>query len=582
MTLPSLLDIFQRHRAKDTGVWKLGTDPNRLIFFEFGDIVFAQSTHPQDRLTYILVERGLLTQDQLDYAMANLKPGISVGKNLIDMGFITQRVLLDVARMQVERVVWGAMAVPDEGPQFSARELEANVVRLPFETPLLLLNGLLALQDRETMLDLLGVLNQVIVLESRRPQELSLPADLAKLPPLLDGTRTLLELARESGVEPMRLGAFALFLREMGWARLHELPPLNRAAVDLALSPEPEFASPALPEAQAESSPSLFASIAAASKPTTNLEHLSEALDELPEPEAEVSADPEEERPLPVHDSRILEEVRGEGVLREEGQALLQTPASELPLVVEPEIPEEEGPVPEPRISLPLEDEVEPLAVAFPPSLEGSASAPRSAFPWLRLTLLLLAVGLAAWAGWRWYQRPLVVEAPPIPAPTNPTVELPKPDPLPPAEPKPEPLPAEPKPPVVEQKPIPPPVQAPKPPLESQAARLQALRQGNLAQALALSETLVKAEPKAFTLRLLIACKEDTLRGIPDNFPGEGADLFVLPMSMRGGQACTQIFFGRFPTAKEAEAAINKLPSAFIGKGNRPKVFVISDIPRIQ
>ena len=105
MSLPALKDLFARHRERVTGLWKLGQEPYRTVFLEAGDIVFATSTHPLDRLTHLLVERGKITQAQLDYAMANLNPAMSIGKNLIEMGFITQRDLLDVARAQVERVV---------------------------------------------------------------------------------------------------------------------------------------------------------------------------------------------------------------------------------------------------------------------------------------------------------------------------------------------------------------------------------------------------------------------------------------------------------------------------------------------
>jgi hypothetical protein len=104
MSLPALKDLFARHRQKATGIWRLGQDPQRTVFLENGDVVFAGSTHPLDRLTHLLVERGKITQAQLDYATANLNPGMSIGKNLIEMGFITQRDLLDVARAQVERM----------------------------------------------------------------------------------------------------------------------------------------------------------------------------------------------------------------------------------------------------------------------------------------------------------------------------------------------------------------------------------------------------------------------------------------------------------------------------------------------
>ncbi|HET8902158.1 MAG TPA: hypothetical protein VFM84_09495 [Holophagaceae bacterium] len=269
--MKALLDLFARHRNRETGVWSLGNDPQRTIYLERGLLAFAQSTHPLDKLTTLLVERGKLTQAQMDYALQNLKPGLSIGRNLIELGFITQRDLLEVAKAQVERVVWGAMGNMEEEPHFQAHELDASVVRLSLDTPLTLLVGCLHLRDRERLLELLGPLEQKLHLESRL--ELNLPPDLAKVAPLLDGERRLLDLAQEAGVEPMRLGAFALFLREMGLARLQfgpsaevEAPPIQIPLVSTALAPSP--------------SP-LLASIEAAQHPTVDLNHLSSALDGL-------------------------------------------------------------------------------------------------------------------------------------------------------------------------------------------------------------------------------------------------------------------------------------------------------------
>ncbi|HJW09180.1 MAG TPA: DUF4388 domain-containing protein, partial [Holophagaceae bacterium] len=246
MSLPALQDLFVRHREGATGVWRLGTDPQRTIFLELGKVVFAQSTHPLDKLTTLLVEKGKLTQAQLDYALQNLKPGTSIGRNLIEMGFITQRDLLEMARSQVERVVWGALGTPDEVPTFEARDLDNTVVRLPLDTPFLLLMGVLHITDRERLLQILGPLDQRPDLEGRPLPAVPLPADLAKVAPMLDGQRSLLDLAREAGAEPMRLGAFALFLREIGVARLKLAEPVPAPPPILELPPilEPAFLEP--------------------------------------------------------------------------------------------------------------------------------------------------------------------------------------------------------------------------------------------------------------------------------------------------------------------------------------------------
>lgn len=581
MTLLALQDLFRHHREKDTGLWKLGVEPNRTVFFDSGDIVFAQSTHTTDRLTYLLVERGKLTQAQLDYALANLKPGLSIGKNLIEMGFITQRDLLDVARAQVERVVQGALGTPDLQPTFEARELDAAVVRLPLDTPQLLLNGLLNLQDRERLLELLGPLNQVVVLQGRRLMEMSLPADLAKLPPLLDGTHTLLELSREALAEPLRLGTFALFLREIGWARLHEMPPLDRQALDMAFEGELEPLSPPLPDPPIETVPSLFSTIEAAARPTTNLEHLSHALDALPEPE-ELSLTPRHEL-LPLDEDRtpsvplsaskaappktappvavppkLAPQADASGFAAETGQAFLPTPNMELPALPEEELPDVSVPL---RASTLSEPEDEPVSMPEPfaeaPERRGSKAG-------LMIGLGLVVLAAAAGGWWWWRHRP--AQTPPVVAPPSAPSSVPSTPP----------------------EPVTPPTPEPEPPAPtvlgtSAADRSDALMKGDLDRAVRQGEAFAAEGPRGqWTLRLEIACMGETLRRAVEFFPEGEADLFVLPITLKDGRTCYQVFYGKFPSQAAAERQSKSLPKAFHEGGNKPRPFRISELPSRQ
>ncbi|HLP31405.1 MAG TPA: DUF4388 domain-containing protein [Geothrix sp.] len=546
MSLLVLKDLFARHRARATGLWRLGQEPGRTIYLESGDVVFAVSTHPLDRLTHLLVERGKITQAQLDYAMANLNPAMSIGKNLIEMGFITQRDLLDVARAQVERVVWASLAAPEGTPTFEAKDLDATTVRLPFDTAAMLLAGVLGLKDRERVLEELGPLNQVVVLEGRRHQDLALPPDLMRLPILLDGSRTLLELSREAGVEPFRLGAFVLFLREMGWARLHELPPLDRHALELALdTPEPVL-SQTLPDPAPAPQTPLFAEIHASQLPTTNLDHLSEALDQLgaddevelddpfpPEPDPRVAGEPA----LPIHHQAA------------EGST----------------------------------ERLEP-----PTAPESPASSSRR--PAILLSvLILLALG---WFGMTRYRRPPASkvtttpeaakpDAPkpdtpkgdaPKPAPEAPKVEAPKPEP-----PAPEPARA-PEPAPVKAAPAKPEVTA----VPSKAERLQAITQGNWKLALAQGAAQRKALQGRWSLRLEIACQGSTVQHAADLMKAQDPDLFLVPMAMRDGRTCYQVFVGSFGSEAAAKAAAKRLPAPFLAEGNRPKPFRVAQIPDRQ
>ncbi|MBI4913498.1 MAG: hypothetical protein HY823_12225 [Acidobacteria bacterium] len=559
MSLLALKDLCARHRARATGVWRLGKEPVRSVFLDSGDIVFAQSTHQRDRLTNLLVERGKITQAQLDYAMANLKAGLSIGKNLIDMGFITQRDLLEVARAQVERVVGSALGTPDLEPDFEAKELEPNVVRLPFDTPSLLLNGILALQDRERLLEFLGPLNQVVVLEGRRLSDITLPPDLSRLPPLLDGARTLLELSRESGSEPMRVGALALFLREMGWARLHELPPLDRTALDLALAAEPEAMTPPLPLPQEEAPPTLVAAIQAAERPTTNLEHLSESLDRLPEPGGS-DADAEEEF-LAGEEAPAWNIITGRIEVPTE---LLDPPPAQdswtPPAEEEPPLPVQP---PEPPAS-------EPLPEAQPPARRR---------PGLILAaLVLLAAGVLGglWFMRRGRARPASPAEPrPAPAPAPRASEPPVP-----AVPAPAPANPEPKPEArPETRPEPPPAEKPARPVSiTEAARLAALRDGDLETALEQGTRYLRTLPRSdWSLRLEIACQKETLQKAAGLLEGRKADLFLRPLKMRDGRTCYQVFLGHYSSRAAAEKVVPGLPSAF--RSDPPRAFQIAEIP---
>jgi septal ring-binding cell division protein DamX len=406
----------------------------------------------------------------------------------------------------------------------------------------MLLSGVLNLQDRERLLEVLGPLNQVVVLEGKRHQELTLPPDLVRIPALLDGSRTLLELSRESGVEPFRLGAFVLFLREMGWARLHELPPLDRRALEMALDPPPAPPiSPALPEPPPERQPSLFAEIQASQFPTTNLEHLSEALDQLgPEDEIEAPFAPNTqplrspEPSLPIHHSAA-------GSTRE----------------LEPPTP---------------------------------APAAPSRRPWVLLVLFLGSLGL--WGGLRWYQRnPIILpkltqasreqavtSAPKLTPPTL-TKTAPEPETkAPPAKAVPDALPTPaPSAPPSDSK------SAAKPPaLPSKADRLQAILDGNLKLAATQGVSQRKAIQGKWTLRLEIACQAGTIQHAAGLLKDRDPDLFIVPMAMRDGRTCYQVFLGSYGSEAAARDAAKRLPPLFLAEGNRPKPFRVAQIPDRQ
>ena len=610
-TLSALQDLFQRHREGATGQWRLGSDPQRNIFFDQGRIVFAQSTHPLDRLTHLLVEKGRLTQDQMDYAMSNLQPGMSVGKNLIQLGFITQRDLLDMAKLQVERVVWGAIGTPNVAPIFTAKDLDTTVVRLSLDTPALLLGGLLNLKDRERLLELLGPLSQVMVLDRMKLNGLDLPPDLARVPSLINGRRTLLELSRNAAAEPVRLGVFVLFLREMGWGHLQNQPePSTQDLLDLPLGSEDALVTPVtipvpleeapetkalippiislseIPAPRAEPgghpspTPQLFHSIQAASSPTHNMDQLPSALDRIKE---SWSSEGSQESNVPIDPGFPGEE--------DEDDQALPPPAIGDQVPIPYRVESGQAVMPRPNIAVPL--------LRLPPEIEELSNStfgepPEEIAPRGIRWGLILGLGVLVGAGIfvsYWWTHNRTPQLPPhelvVPSvdsrgssKSGVTAPVPLPTPAAPIQalaPETE-KPAKAVPPAAAPQPTPAPKAIPSPKVPAPTTEDADLSKSYV-RGKAHKATLPKG---SWTIRLVIACQKETVQNAAKLLDGAGIFYYILPIKMNDGKFCAQIFNGSFRSREEAEAHVKRLPPAFLAGGNKPRPFQVSEIPEKQ
>jgi septal ring-binding cell division protein DamX len=116
----------------------------------------------------------------------------------------------------------------------------------------------------------------------------------------------------------------------------------------------------------------------------------------------------------------------------------------------------------------------------------------------------------------------------------------------------------------------------------SKAERLKTIRDGNWKLALTQGAAHRATLRGRWSLRLEIACQGDTVQHAAGLLKGQEPDLFLLPMTMRGGRTCYQIFLGSFESEAAAQAAARRLPAAFLAGGNRPKPFRADEIPSRQ
>src|SRR5215204_3159425 len=98
-----LLDV---HGSRLTGMIRMENGSIiKVVYLQQGNIAFASSNEKADRLTEVLKRAGKLTPEQIEHAQARLKPNVSLGKTLVELGYINPKDLLWGARTQVEGIL---------------------------------------------------------------------------------------------------------------------------------------------------------------------------------------------------------------------------------------------------------------------------------------------------------------------------------------------------------------------------------------------------------------------------------------------------------------------------------------------
>jgi Domain of unknown function (DUF4388) len=121
--------------------------PERLrrksIYFRDGQIVFASSSDPDDRLGPVLVRAGLARPDDVERCAALVRAGRPLGQVLVDEGLLDAGRLYQGVTLQVRDIVLGALV--ETSGEFAFLEgpfEERNAVKLAERTRELLLEGM--------------------------------------------------------------------------------------------------------------------------------------------------------------------------------------------------------------------------------------------------------------------------------------------------------------------------------------------------------------------------------------------------------------------------------------------------------
>ena len=140
-------DVYSNAR---TGILKVyfPDEVVKTVYFSEGNTIYASSNGEKDKLVNILIKYKKISKEQLESALRQMDKSISLGRNLVNMGFITHKELIWAVKVQVIGIMHSIITLEEGECQFSEGPLPDGVINLPLNTMKVLFDSLLMFQDR--------------------------------------------------------------------------------------------------------------------------------------------------------------------------------------------------------------------------------------------------------------------------------------------------------------------------------------------------------------------------------------------------------------------------------------------------
>ncbi len=203
--LPEMLAII--HQARVAGVIEavLGEITKR-VFLENGYVVHASSSDLADSLGGYLRRVGRLSEADYRGAMAKRAAGGQrLGELLIEMGMLSPAQAFQAIREHVEAIVWSLFAWEEGDVTFNIGALDTReLVRIQIPLRQVVVQGVKRAANAKSLVTRMGG-KETLFGPSYKAEELidvALDADEYKLLTLVDGKRTLYELATKGPLAP--------------------------------------------------------------------------------------------------------------------------------------------------------------------------------------------------------------------------------------------------------------------------------------------------------------------------------------------------------------------------------------------
>lgn len=205
LSLLNFADIIRDlHLTRRTGLLRLTRDRElRAVFIEQGDLVFALSNLPHERLGDFLLARDLITREQYEAAVQRPNAKQRFGQVLVEMGVMPREAIELHARQHLTEIILAAFEWSSGEFAFEEGTRAAHDVKLNLLTPNLILMGVRHMTNEEAIRRALGPTTQFIELSPdamTQLQQATLDGTEGFVLSRITGRMTLDELVLVSGI----------------------------------------------------------------------------------------------------------------------------------------------------------------------------------------------------------------------------------------------------------------------------------------------------------------------------------------------------------------------------------------------
>jgi hypothetical protein len=180
-----------------------GNGGSKQIFISGGEVIFASSTFPEDRLGEFLLSKGIIDQAQYDLSVEIMKrTGKRQGTALVEAGVLTPQALYQAVKDQVLAIVLSLFGWTEGEVTFRVGKYKDDeIIKLNLDTRNAILQGIYSIQDPKRIVKWLGRKEDVFEPTDHALSvlpTLPLSADDKRVFRLVDGVRSFLGILQAS------------------------------------------------------------------------------------------------------------------------------------------------------------------------------------------------------------------------------------------------------------------------------------------------------------------------------------------------------------------------------------------------